>query len=287
MAILKFDHSSPSLVCFALCASLVFLGVTNNKSKVSASVFDTHFPSIGHLRVDPLLDQECLSDHTHSFYGAKSLWPTTTYNDLRSLPSSEASGPIQENNSLYWHPSIYRIRDDGTYELQTMTLGVYYIWDPDADVVAFPPGFAMIAGRGGAHEHAGYSMECDGDEESASTEFPMEPCPGEFSIGFRMPNCWNGTLWSPDDNHVTYTLEGTNEAFDECPTGYFRIPQLWIFVEMIGYKGGRHVFADNSQNLHIDYLNGWQDGKLAEALASCDNGTLDPIGDLSPILVQE
>ena len=85
----------------------------------------------------------------HTFYGGKSLWPTKSFDDLVALSASETSGPIEENKSLYWHPSIYHVDENGNYQIQETTLSVYYIWDPnDTNVTAFPPGFAMIAGRG-------------------------------------------------------------------------------------------------------------------------------------------
>ena len=43
------------------------------------------FLPIGDVRTDPLLNPTCLSDHVHTFYGAKaSLRPETTYADMRA-----------------------------------------------------------------------------------------------------------------------------------------------------------------------------------------------------------
>ena len=81
------------------------------------------FLPIGSVRTDPLLNPTCLSDHIHTFYGAKaSLRPETTYDDMRN--ASESSGNTEENMSLYWHPSVYmHDKVKGVYEL-----GVRFVW---------------------------------------------------------------------------------------------------------------------------------------------------------------
>ena len=260
---------------------------------VETTVFDMHFKSIGSVRTDPILDQQCLSGHVHTFYGAPALWSNTTYEDLRSFHPYQVSGNIEENHSLYWHPSIYRVvsteADDGDnstlyYELQETELSVYYVWDPRIDDLrTFVPGFTMIAGgRNKIHENADFRYECErfGDDEeeslTSSETFPMESCEGpgtEFFIEFRMPNCWNGLLRSDDDSHVTYSLDGGNDIESPCPEGYSKIPQIWLFIEFPnGYKGGKHVYSDGEdQYLHVDYFSGWDETQLQNALENCGN----------------
>ena len=264
---------------FAGLSASIILSTILTPHEVHASVFDLGFTNIGHARVDPILNQQCLSDHMHTFYGGKSLWPTTSFDDLVALNASETSGPIEENKSLYWHPSIYHVDENGNYQIQETTMNVYYIWDPaDPNVTAFSPGFAMIAGRGGADRRAEYDMTCN--DTAARSFFHPEPCTnGEFNIHFRMPNCWNGKDRTPSDDHVTYSQGGGNEVSDPCPDGFTKIPQLWIFINLLSeYKGGTYMFADGSQKLHIDYLNGWEEGTLEQALLNCDTGIMDPVG---------
>ena len=64
---------------------------------VEGAVFDMHLPNVGYVRADPILDQQCLSGHVHAFYGAKSLWPDTTGQDLQDISPYEVSGNIKEN----------------------------------------------------------------------------------------------------------------------------------------------------------------------------------------------
>ena len=245
-----------------------------------------HLPNVGHVRTDPILDQQCLSGHVHTFYGAKSLWPNTSPQDLHDIDPYQVSGNIKENKSMYWHPSVYRILPDGTYELQETRLGVYYIWDPnDSNVQAFPPGFSMIAGGVNKYNSkAELNFECEGEGIQSSSTFPTEPCPGsdgEFFIEFKMPNCWNGQPRDNNDSHVTYSNNGGNEVSDPCPSGYNKIPQLWLFLEFVnGYKGGNHVFADGQQVLHVDFFSGWDEQVLKDAIVNCKENSdeFNPIG---------
>lgn len=83
-----------------------------------ADFFRNDYLPVGHVRTDPILNNDCLSDHVHSFYGPPLLYPGLTYEDLVSSNPAMSSGNIQENLSLYWHPAVYRVADDGTKTLQ-------------------------------------------------------------------------------------------------------------------------------------------------------------------------
>ena len=83
----------------------------------------------------------------HTFYGPQSIHPTTTYNDLRGTPPSLSTSPVRENQSLYWHPSIYRVVNGEHILVRDLDSSPYYRWDRSVNPVAepFPPGFRMIA----------------------------------------------------------------------------------------------------------------------------------------------
>ena len=76
------------------------------------------------VRTDPITDPTCLSDHVHSFYGAAgSVRPETTFADLRN--ATENSGNVEENKSLYWHPTIYE-KVDGKLRQAPIWFGSAY-----------------------------------------------------------------------------------------------------------------------------------------------------------------
>ena len=58
------------------------------------------------VRTDPITHPGGLSTHVHSFYGASEAAPSTTYKKLRKAAGNTAN--VEENKSLYWHPTIYR-----------------------------------------------------------------------------------------------------------------------------------------------------------------------------------
>merc|ERR1719326_686240 len=67
------------------------------------------FLPLGDVRTDPIINPDCLSDHVHTFYGANKMRPETTFADLRSADGN--SGNVEENKSLYWHPTVYRVEN--------------------------------------------------------------------------------------------------------------------------------------------------------------------------------
>lgn len=77
------------------------------------------FLPLAHVRTDPVTDRaKCggkpgVAGHVHTFYGAAaSLRPTTSYEEMRVACGN--SGNVDENKSLYWHPTIYRFDRFGT-----------------------------------------------------------------------------------------------------------------------------------------------------------------------------
>ena len=83
-----------------------------------ADLFRNDFLPVGHVRTDAIINQDCLSDHVHTFYGPPLLYPKVTFDDLRKSDPSLSSGNINENNSLYWHPAVYHVASDGKKTLQ-------------------------------------------------------------------------------------------------------------------------------------------------------------------------
>jgi len=102
--------------------------------------------------------------------------------------------------------------------------------------------------------------------------FPQMNC-DFLGIAFAMPTCWDETkgvgLLDPF-GHVAYTVDGTVSG--ACPANYNkRIPQVQLFVRVSPYRGAdfRYELSDNSNAFHVDFMNGWQEGKLAEIIRDC------------------
>ena len=57
----------------------------------------------------------------------------------------------------------------------------------------------------------------------------------------------------------------------ECPPGYpRRLPQVQLFVRFEEYQGGWHEFSNEATSFHLDFMNGWQEGKLQEIIDNCE-----------------
>lgn len=85
---------------------------------VQADFFRNDFLPVGHVRTDPIINPNSLSDHVHTFYGPPLLYPKVTFDDLRNSDPNLSSGNIMENQSLYWHPAVYHVAADGKKTLQ-------------------------------------------------------------------------------------------------------------------------------------------------------------------------
>ena len=150
---------------------------------------------LANVRTDPITHPDGPSPHVHSFYGATEAAPGTTYEALRNAAGN--TGNVEENKSLYWHPTIYRYVD-GQYEIQdTSYFSTYYIW-PTGATTAFPDGLKMIGG-GAGYEAARQEADCsnpgpcpDGVCDRWNDFFPATSC-DELELSMLMPSCWDGT----------------------------------------------------------------------------------------------
>jgi len=252
-------------------------------SSADATSIKMDYLPIGHMRTDPIITQDCLSDHVHTFYGPatpETVRPEVTYEDLIATTPDQNTGNVEENKSLYWHPTVYSYdKATDTYTRDVMAhSSAYYVWANGIGTKAFPNGFRMIAGLN-PDDPANFPnavAECVNEspceKEDCSTEntfFPSTAC-DELEVSMSMPTCWDGRLDSPDHvSHVHYTLDG--EFDGECPESHpFRIPQIQLFFRMQPYDGGHHTFSDGSSVFHTDYVSGWDENFLQDVLDNCE-----------------
>ena len=223
----------------------------------------------------------------HTFYGPPHLHPTVTFNQLVDTPAAQHSGNLEENKSLYWHPTVYHYSprtEKFTKAPMSMTT-VYYVWEfGEHEYKAFPPGFRMIGGlnpqqsdseTGCLEQDESCEGECcrEGDctpHPKAPEFFPAQQC-YELEVQMSFPSCWDGdNLDSPDHtSHVAYPRN------DDCPeTHPVRIPLLKFFFRIYDYKGaedgGYYTFSDETGVFHADYVSGWDEKFLQDVLDNCN-----------------
>lgn len=174
-----------------------------------ADFFRNDFLPVGHVRTDAILSQNCLSDHVHTFYGPPLLYPKVTFDDLRNSNPDLSSGNIRENNSLYWHPTVYNVASDGTKTLREPEMvTVYYNWVP-RETTAFPPGFRMITPGQEVFEQGFIAGE------------------GEMEKSISFPSCWDGiNLDSADQSHVAFS----NVCIHVCLCFYALLSVILIYT---------------------------------------------------------
>ena len=75
----------------------------------------------------------------------------------------------------------------------------------------------------------------------------------ELEINIKFPTCWDGVnIESVDQSHVAFALECDgdefNECFDfDCPDSHpIRMPEIHLYVRVLGYEGGAHVFSNDT-----------------------------------------
>ena len=129
----------------------------------------------------------------------------------------------------------------------------------------------------------------------------------ELEINIKFPTCWDGVnTEDKDGNHVAFSEEcyeyESNECFDfACPASHpVKLPEIHLYVRVLDYEGGAHVFANDSdvstvgidsllfyiltpsllvfiflfsvfQIFHSDYFSGWDDEELQYLLDECEN----------------
>jgi hypothetical protein len=252
----------------------------------------------GHARSDPILSQTCPSDHVHSFYGPMEFHPNTTYEDLVRADKGLSSSNVEENQSLYWHPTVYQVSGtsvDPVYNRVPTSLTTYYRWDNTVlpRTEEFPPGFRIIASSAdrGAPIFNMFSECCNypGGVQDCQTEtglkFPNRNC-HHLDIALAAPTCWDGVeLGDTNDhrNHMAYTVDGS--VTGPCPNGFnHRFPQVQLFLAIRKYKGAtvQYQLSHSSSEYHIDFFNGWKEGKLQEIIDKCEPDPNQQIGEVNP-----
>lgn len=169
--------------------------------------------------------------------------------------------------------------------------------DKWGEIVPFPRDFRMLVSESMIKEKTKtaailfnhpVTYKCLGFGDQRDTEdFPSNPelCTGGLRTQLTFPSCWDGQSTDSADHgsHVSYPIGSW--AGSPCPASHpIRVPTL--FIEVIykttaiegelakGWKlmfpGMPNQFLDNGAPLfHADFMNGWQQDFLTEAVKDC------------------
>lgn len=204
--------------------------------------------------------------HDHDFFGNVTV---DAHSTLESLLDGDTTCRNRLDTAAYWAPTLL---DDGVPVTPTRS-AAYYRAAPGVDptqVVAFPPGFMVVAGDHTATtpqpvDLAGWSC---GVTTRLSAAPPNCPASAPLRAVITFPDCWDGErLDSPDHrSHTANSLDG------RCPDSHpVHIPQL-TFAITYPVSGTDHDLTLSSgsvHGLHSDFVNAWDQDELVMRVELC------------------
>lgn len=204
--------------------------------------------------------------HHHDFFGNTEADADATLTDLEAGSTTCIE---KEDLASYWAPALY----DGDRHVVPSSSDSYYRAAPGvraADLVAFPPGFKVIAGDPTAT--AAQPLDVVGWGCGRNPRLRAEPpsCgPGSpLTLHVVFPDCWDGVHVDSDDHrsHTAYSVDG------ECPPGQPRhVPQLEFIVQypFSGDPSGLRLASGDVHTGHADFFNAWVPERLEREIRGC------------------
>ncbi|KAH0545165.1 hypothetical protein FGG08_000777 [Glutinoglossum americanum] len=249
-------------------------------------------------RADPVVSPGAVSGHVHTIMGGSGFGFTMDYAQARASACSTCK--VAQDMSNYWVPTLYYHAQNGSFISVDQVGGatIYYEQrrSDDEKLIAFPPGFRMLAGNPFLRNFTGdtaseaISFACiDFANPGPETNgFPTKNCPQGLRAQVFFPSCWDGVnLDSPDHkSHMSYPSVYNNGV---CPPSH---PKRFIslFYEVTWkvndfkdmWTDGKWPFVLSSGDptgfgYHGDFVNGWDVDVLQNAIDSCNSndGTLE------------
>jgi Domain of unknown function (DUF1996) len=206
------------------------------------------------------------ASHNHTFVGN-----ATT--DANTTPASLATGATSCEDSLdrsaYWMPTLYQ---HGSV-VDPSTVTIYYKSGVDdyRTVRPFPPGFRIVVGSPKTPDVAHFQGDWRCGEQVAHDFLPSCPAGSALIVHLKAPSCWDGsTLDSVDhSSHLVFPVNGV------CPAAHpVALPMLEIKVSYLlpgGRTDGLAYSSGASYTFHYDFMNGWDQARLAELTRHCIN----------------
>eukprot|EP01111_Echinosteliopsis_oligospora_P019213 TRINITY_DN916_c0_g1_i1.p1 TRINITY_DN916_c0_g1~~TRINITY_DN916_c0_g1_i1.p1 ORF type:complete len:568 (-),score=115.52 TRINITY_DN916_c0_g1_i1:44-1747(-) len=255
-------------------------------------------------RVDPIVNPGKLAQHSHKVFGGSNfdlggnITEVDYYNYI--MKSNCTTCSITIDKSVYWIPDLYYQWPNGSLSLvPTGGLTVYYpSRSGSGDQAkpqwkAFPPGLRIVAGSptrrtynasNVAHKAISYACLSSSSSGPETGEFPTATrvCDNGLRAQVWFPMCWDGKNLDSADHfsHMAYPIgrpDGGN-----CPSTHTtRIPGIFFevlfSVSKFPHGDGNQRFlwsnGDRTGNgLHGDFLNGWDEKIVQQAIAdpTCD-----------------
>ncbi|KAF8267410.1 hypothetical protein EI94DRAFT_1700988 [Lactarius quietus] len=243
-------------------------------------------------RVDPIVSPGKPNSHAHTMMGSNAIGYNTQFQDLRNSHCTTCG--VSADKSVYWVPEMYYQYKNGSFQrVDHGGMEVYYLQrnGPNETVVAFPDGLRMLTGdpysrsNSGTPESQAISWLCidfNGPAQQQTPGFTNTNCPDGLRGQIFFPGCWDGVNLD-SANHKSHMAYPSGIDSGECPYTH-PVHVVSIFYEVwygVGpfnslNDGGRFVLANGDSTghgFHGDFLNGWDNNVLSNAVQKCTDGT--------------
>lgn len=245
-------------------------------------------------RVDPVRSPGAIAPHVHTVTGGSNFGPQVTSEDLRA--SKCTSGPIVEDKSNYWTPTLYFQWANGSFASVDGSVSVKYLFKP-GEATPFPDDFRMLAGSPASRSKNESDPTSDETflclnpltQSSRHDALPPLRCLGGLRSQITFPNCWDGENLGSHD-HKTHVAFPTNGRCTD-PAYPVTLPQIRVEVHWDTskfYSSAREasnpkqpfVFSSGDATgygFYGTFLNGWETKVLKRAVDKCTCGMFGDI----------
>jgi hypothetical protein len=210
------------------------------------------------------------ASHQHQFFGNAA---TNSEPGYERAVGAETSCDQRLDTASYWSPTLL---DASGQRIDSSGLTAYYRpgdgVDP-ADVVAYPPGFMVIAGSSAADEPQGQDVIAWGCGSSAVREDRPPECSenSTLRLWITFPDCWDSSRLTGFGSgaHVRYSDGG-------CPDSHpIALPQLLMAIDFPPVDpDGLSLSSGSIDSAHADFWNTWDQDKLEREVQLCLNRDL-------------
>ena len=210
------------------------------------------------------------ASHQHQFFGNRSVGADPGY---EKAVGAETSCDQALDTASYWTPTL--LAPDGS-RVDALGLTAYYRPGDGVaptDVVAYPPGFMMIAGDAASDGPQGTDVVAWSCGTGAGRHDSPPACPEDSSLRLILtfPDCWDSSRLTAFGSgaHVRYSDDG-------CPDSHpVALPQLQVAVDFPPVDpGGLTLRSGAVESAHGDFWNTWDQDKLEREVAVCLNRDL-------------
>ncbi|KAI9150517.1 hypothetical protein HJFPF1_10285 [Paramyrothecium foliicola] len=215
--------------------------------------------------IDPIVLPGTFTSHMHDFFGSDSVTKDLPTSAELQAGCSSADNP--HDKSIYWIPTLYHVKDDGSRTpIQPKRFVAYYNFEKTEADVPIPQDFNVLAGNADGKtvddviRGSKLTWLCEKQAFDAGgkehSQYPLSTCSG---------GVLQSVLWFPDCVNPE-TLKSDYSSGGSCPEGMFSMPQLRFSirydVRSIGSWEGEpplELACGPSYCFHGDFINGWDE----------------------------